>query len=134
VDGKDPRCSRMFFPFFSLYPDFLIFFSSPMFFTKNETYCLIRNPMRPLLWLVQVLAKRHQQPHTDPQLRNLSSHCFMPAPHNRYPRTTFLNRVRSSRSNLSQFPPSFSFYPFFFFFGFLCCSFITVLSLFMTFL
>ncbi|KIM41053.1 hypothetical protein M413DRAFT_158708 [Hebeloma cylindrosporum] len=75
---------------------------APMFFTKNETSCSIRSLMRPFLWLVRVLAKRHQQPRIDLPLHNLSSHCFMPPPHSRCcPRTTCLNRVRSFRSSFS---------------------------------
>jgi hypothetical protein len=105
VDGEDPRCSRMFY-FFRCCPisssDF--FSSSPMFFIKNETSCSIQSLMRPLLRFAQVLAKHHQQPHTDPQLHNLSSHCylFLPVPHSQCPKMTFLNRVRCFRSNLSR--------------------------------
>lgn len=105
MDGKNPRCSRTFFfgvPNSSSY--FILFlFPSPMFFIKNETCCLIQSPMHPLLWFVRVPAKHRQQPHTDLQLHNPSSHycLFMVAPHNRCPRTTFLNQVRCFRSSFS---------------------------------
>jgi hypothetical protein len=120
------------FPFSGVvrFPRLIFFSSSPMFFTKNETSCSIQSLMRPLLWLAQVLAKHHQQPHTDPQLHNLSSHCclFLPAPHSQCPKMTFLNRVRCFRSNLSRL--STLLFLFSLFFGFLCCSFISSFYLF----
>lgn len=93
-----------------------------MFFIKNETSCSIQSLMRPLLWLAQVLAKLHQEPHTDPQLPNLSSRCclFLPAPYSQCPKMTFLNRVRCFRSSLSRLLTlSFFFFLFFLFFRFL---------------